>query len=838
LLVETIYVHKFKARNTNQEKITHYLRNIIAFHVFTIYQTCGLRVQIPNDLAVQQKAFSRLLNDDFLTCGFLKKELPNGEHTSTNVPFILTIICLMIKEKTIEVCSKGKEEKLEKLFNAREGYIKSIEKEMSGLKIDYSKENQDKMWYMRHLEIGFKMRKGLTASDDKVMDLEELFLFIVYGGHPFVKPIAGRMDGPEDEKLQKESHYNVIHDVMKWLKKETIIETLKMHEPTAEKKNKKEEEPVAGWLAPSELKVLKQIINHVEMDDDEKKARLHEVMLEMQQTHIARALNIGMHMALWTPRTNLTEKTDGDPFILLEPVEEKHLKYLKKPPPKKEGGPTPFPSALLSVHSEVASLSGRLINLCKYDNCGNTTDTAGEFEKLYSPIAKPNIRRYTEQRMRKKGEGTGIKSGEIYAIGIGEENQQFPVEDQIPRKGGRWMELNMEDSMMTTPSSVRLTPPRSSSDFRQGRNNSINSDEEFSESDYAPLSKTIGKKRKKKKQIGIAGQAKAGGTNSDEGSRKKKAKPDEKKEGEQGKKDTEKTMDETHHPKGPLEAEEAAAEDDSQNAGFSQLAEITDRGDPAEDDSQNAGETEAEDTPKAAEEDDTKNAGETPKKEITDKGDPLEAGDNDDEEDSPKKLENEDKEESEKGVPQSSPETPKKMDENKPEGKAATTPIDSMLADAAANKADKDKQAKASEAEDTPKAAAEDDSQNAGGTPLTEAGANDDEEDSPKKLVFETPKKMDENKPEGETAMTPIDSMLADAAANKAEKDKQAKAKLKSKKTNKRKEVPPRTMATRSSPEEQPKKKMSKGKSEEEQMMNTGAALLNSDEDEDDEDEN
>ena len=324
MLVETIYFHKFKAGNTNKEKITHYLRNIIAFHVFTIYQTCGLRVQIPNDLAVQQKAFSRLLNDDFLTCGFLKKELPNGEHTSTNVPFILTIICLMIKEKTIEVCSKGKEEKLEKLFNAREGYIKSIEKEMSSLKIDYSKENQDKMWYMKHLEIGFKMRKGLTASDDKVMDLEELFLFIVYGGHPFVNPIAGRMDGPEDEKLQKETHYNVIHDVMMWLKKETIIETLKMHEPTAEKKNKGEEEPVAGWLAPSELKVLKQIINHVEMDDDEKRARLHEVMLEMQQTHIARALNIGMHMTLWTRRTNLTEKTtfsDGHPFILLEQVE-------------------------------------------------------------------------------------------------------------------------------------------------------------------------------------------------------------------------------------------------------------------------------------------------------------------------------------------------------------------------------------------------------------------------------------------------------------------------------------------------------------------------------------
>jgi hypothetical protein len=75
---------------------------------------------------------------------------------------------------------------------------------------------------------------------------------------------------------------------------------------------KEEDEPsYTGWLATSELKAVKQIVNDEEQHDDEKRKKLHDVLLEMQETHLAQAVNIGMHMALWTPKSKEKASSGG-----------------------------------------------------------------------------------------------------------------------------------------------------------------------------------------------------------------------------------------------------------------------------------------------------------------------------------------------------------------------------------------------------------------------------------------------------------------------------------------------------------------------------------------------
>ena len=107
---------------------------------------------------------------------------------------------------------------------------------------------------MKNVDIGFKFKKGLADDNAKPMDLEELFQRMVFGSNPHVNVKAAKMtteamiqaeEGKIDDEF--ENHFNVLHSVSAWLRKDMIIETLKMKDDVPEKTKEKRYE---NWTSP------------------------------------------------------------------------------------------------------------------------------------------------------------------------------------------------------------------------------------------------------------------------------------------------------------------------------------------------------------------------------------------------------------------------------------------------------------------------------------------------------------------------------------------------------------------------------------------------------------
>jgi hypothetical protein len=189
LLTEIIFEKAEMIGGENKKiLLMHYLRNIIAFHVFNIYQMYGMRVLVPEYIYKEAETFANWLNIDFLNCNFLKKGVPGAEYTATNIPFILTIIVLMLKKNFVLVhCKPPKDDcepqELKKMFHYRQGYIHSIREKIKTRK-DAPIE-QDDLWYMKHVNLVFKSGRN-PKGENKEMDLEEPFTAFVYGFNPSV----------------------------------------------------------------------------------------------------------------------------------------------------------------------------------------------------------------------------------------------------------------------------------------------------------------------------------------------------------------------------------------------------------------------------------------------------------------------------------------------------------------------------------------------------------------------------------------------------------------------------------------------------------------------------
>jgi hypothetical protein len=139
-----------------------------------------------------------------------------------------------------------------------------------------------------------------------------------------------------------------------------------------------------------------------------KKEKTHDVLLEMQQTHLARAVNIRMHMALWTPKSKEKASSGGGqdvvPFANFEPVDESHFYFFKKPAPRKGQPMTPFPAALVTIYTEEAAVTKSLLHMCKQDNCTNTNKTVDEIQKLHNSEHDPTLRRYQIMNLHHTGD--------------------------------------------------------------------------------------------------------------------------------------------------------------------------------------------------------------------------------------------------------------------------------------------------------------------------------------------------------------------------------------------------------------------------------------------------
>ena len=182
MLLEVIWDTKqFEVHGIKMWRMQHVLRNVLAFHILRIYETHGLRVAIPEYVEKQCPIMAQWFHTDFMkTCEYLKKDLPDGKYTATNVPFIIAFIVLCIKRDEIFVRAEidGKQTELSEVFINRTGDVLPLVDfiKMKGQKGERCK--PDDLWYFKHVKIKFGWTGG---SKKKGMDLEELFKEVVYG---------------------------------------------------------------------------------------------------------------------------------------------------------------------------------------------------------------------------------------------------------------------------------------------------------------------------------------------------------------------------------------------------------------------------------------------------------------------------------------------------------------------------------------------------------------------------------------------------------------------------------------------------------------------------------
>jgi hypothetical protein len=408
LLTEIIFEKAEMIGEQNKKLLLmHYLRNIIAFHVFNIYQMYGMRVRVPENIYKEAETYANWLNIDFLNCKFLKKGAPGADYTATNIPFILTIIVLMIKKNIVLVHCKPPNEdcepkELKKMFHYRQGYIHSIREKIKTRKDATIK--QDDLWYMKHVKLVFT--SGMNSKgEDKVMDLEELFTAFVFGLNPFVvedehvgteKNIQTK--AREDHETMRR-HFNRLRLVEKEITFEDIFNTLKM-ESKVDKTTKAKAEEISGWLSAAEMKDMLQIVNQKENPDDDlsKREMLQNELVKQQSIALAKAANIGLHLSLW----NESEEDDNlwssqtkvvDPLKNLKIVNEASLHMLKNPGRKST---TKFPPVLNSVQEELQKGANKLSRLCRTDNCDYWTDTAMAFSELSKKNIVPSHKRWKQ----------------------------------------------------------------------------------------------------------------------------------------------------------------------------------------------------------------------------------------------------------------------------------------------------------------------------------------------------------------------------------------------------------------------------------------------------------
>jgi hypothetical protein len=228
--------------------LEHYIRQVIAFHVFTIFQMFGLRVLPPVSIAEGNKKFAEMLNNDFLSVKALQKTLPDGCHTSTNVAWILTIIALMIKKGDVKISINNTSEGLSSLFNARDGYLLSIKEGIANARTAGTQIKQDDLWYLKHVGILFTWVNSRSGKDTAV-DLVDLFQAVVFGVNPFFdvnnskEPQTSKKEQARENKKLYEDHFSRVYCLMKWLKKEDVVEKLVitdrgMNKPTEKKKHR------------------------------------------------------------------------------------------------------------------------------------------------------------------------------------------------------------------------------------------------------------------------------------------------------------------------------------------------------------------------------------------------------------------------------------------------------------------------------------------------------------------------------------------------------------------------------------------------------------------------
>jgi hypothetical protein len=509
-LVETIYNKVFLAQGSNKEKLTHYLRHVIACHIFNIYELYGLRVPIPEIIGERHEAFVKLLNEGFLTFGFLKKELIKGGHTSTNVPVILTIIAMMIQKGDVTITSRSQAEKnkgnLEKVFDARIGKVKSIESLIPQTLHDKSAKKQDEFWYIKHVKIGFKWKEGLARKDDPAMDLEELFESLVFGLNPFVETITVQKQKEINEKedleenLEEEEmddfgpelkpyrdHFNRLEQIMSWLTKEDILNTLKIQDKETSKKTAtSHKDEFNGWMSASEMKELRKIMIDNNLEDTAKRSAIQRELTRMKETYLAKAVNIGMHIALWTPpKAKGKTRHAVIPLGHMDEIDESVFANMKQPgKQKKNQPPIIFPKALDTIRKETSKIQERIIKYCVDTNC-DSPDFAKSYDQLRAPKRTPTFSNYQLGSKASREYEAGIKTYDPFADMIPMGNVgAIAVTKRVPRKR-KGFDISQDDD-------------KSENDEDISKDEHLSSDSD----DNIPLSKLQNKGKKKAKKKG------------------------------------------------------------------------------------------------------------------------------------------------------------------------------------------------------------------------------------------------------------------------------------------------------------------------------------------------
>ena len=424
-------------------KLKHYLRNIIAFHVFSIYQMFGLRVRVPIKILQGNPQFAMLINEDFLSCAFLKKDLLDGNHTSTNVPFILTIIVMMIKSGDVKISAKD-HAGLPSLFNTRDGVIKSIAEGIEPARNPSKPGDQDSLWYMNHVAIRFTWCNSKSGKD-KAVDLEDLFRMVVFGNNPFFDVNESKVAAVSKSRQEKaendifKDHFSRLDHLMKWLKKDDIIDTLKLQDKKVIKEPMTDEvRPILGWLSGPEMKNLKVILKKTDITEAKKRQDISDELEYMRSTLLAKATNITMHLSLWNSSNSLEDDDDDEepmeplPLSKLVPLSDESFNMLRKPRELKDEEKVQFPNALLSIRKEIERTCKLLTTLCQEDNCQQWVKISDAYEHIHQAQEIPSMQRLCDDRDERKALKAAAE-GEVQEVKI--DSPRDPIDKTtVPRK--------------------------------------------------------------------------------------------------------------------------------------------------------------------------------------------------------------------------------------------------------------------------------------------------------------------------------------------------------------------------------------------------------------------
>lgn len=447
MLLEVIWDTKqFEVHGIKMWRIQHVLRNVLAFHILRIYETHGLRVAIPEYVEKQCPIMAQWFHTDFMkTCEYLKKDLPDGKYTATNVPFIIAFIVLCIKRDEIFVRAEidGKPTELSEVFINRTGDVLPLVDfiKMKGQKGERCK--PDDLWYFKHVKIKFGWTGG---SKKKGMDLEELFKEVVYGMEPFDTADYRQPKSEQIMQIHFRSRINPIIIKMNIKDIDKVLRIVVVQEAKAKKT------PACnGWLPAKEYGGLKDILKSGSYEDEsEIRSRLLKAMQEMQQTYMARIVNIGMHIQLWGPTLGdceiaAAEREIPDPLVRMTNLTEESLALLKAPVKaptrgKKrknldDGGEEEkasqqltimdFPVALTEMSTDLLQRTSKLLEHCKGNHLSGMSLQMG-YERLCQLKKPPTYKDALES------EDAIFK--EIEAKKKQEQEEAIPINTRIPKK--------------------------------------------------------------------------------------------------------------------------------------------------------------------------------------------------------------------------------------------------------------------------------------------------------------------------------------------------------------------------------------------------------------------